>query len=119
MISKVPIARRLSYSFADLSFADLPKKKFPMIFHGIIGKDDREANSPSWFNIDEISEVVDYVKALLSNRALSVTPREIGIISPYRKQVQRLRKALQSLKIRDIQDLMVRAVERHLLFRFD
>lgn len=25
--------------------------RFPMLFHAVVGKDEREANSPSWFNV--------------------------------------------------------------------
>jgi hypothetical protein len=32
----------------------LPNPAFPMVFHGVAGKDEREGNSPSWFNIMEI-----------------------------------------------------------------
>jgi len=47
---------------------ELPKKRFPLIFHGIVGKDDREASSPSFFNVDEASLVKKYCKALIDNR---------------------------------------------------
>ena len=32
-------------------------KGFPLLFHGVIGKDMREGNSPSWFNPVEIIQV--------------------------------------------------------------
>lgn len=44
---------------------------FPIIFHGIVGKDDREASSPSFFNIDEILEVKSYVKLLKERHRIS------------------------------------------------
>jgi helicase MOV-10 len=47
---------------------ELPKKGFPMIFHGIVGKDQREASSPSFFNVDEAVLVKKYCKDLLDNR---------------------------------------------------
>jgi helicase MOV-10 len=50
------------------NYEELPKKKFPIIFHGIIGKDEKEASSPSFFNIDEASQVKKYVISLLGNR---------------------------------------------------
>lgn len=46
----------------------LPDKKFPIVFHGVAGMDDREASSPSFFNIDEITQVKTYVKTLLADR---------------------------------------------------
>lgn len=65
----------------------LPKKKFPIIFHGIEGKDEREADSPSFFNKQEVVTCCHYIEQLLESRDIRVTPKEIGVISPYRKQV--------------------------------
>ncbi|KAJ7199232.1 P-loop containing nucleoside triphosphate hydrolase protein [Mycena pura] len=65
---------------------ELPTKKFPLIFHGIIGKDDREGRSPSFFNISEAGVVKKYVESLLSDRKLRVRPEEIGVITPYHAQ---------------------------------
>ena len=63
-----------------------------MIFHGVIGKDEREANSPSFFNRSEIEVVVGYLKKLLlqpqgKKGVARIAPKNIGIIAPYRKQV--------------------------------
>ena len=44
----------------------LPNSKFPMIFHGVIGEDKREARSPSFFNAEEVVTVVDYIQDLLT-----------------------------------------------------
>ena len=40
-----------------LQWPGLPKKGFPIIFHGIIGQDLREENSPSFFNLEEVKFV--------------------------------------------------------------
>lgn len=65
---------------------------FPIIFHGVCGEDQREAKSPSFFNTAEIEVLVHYLKKLLQSRGKgscpTVSPKEIGIISPYRKQVR-------------------------------
>ena len=58
-----------------------------MIFHGLVGDDQREEKSPSYFNPEECSMVVQYVKDLLDESkgiARKVKAKEIGIISPYR-----------------------------------
>ncbi|XP_017324243.1 putative helicase mov-10-B.1 [Ictalurus punctatus] len=98
----------------------LPKKGFPLIFHGVPGKDVRELNSPSFFNTSEITVVVDYLKKLLltqgKNCVAKISPKDIGIITPYRKQVEKLRKAItkcdKELKaFRDIEHLKVGSVE--------
>uniref|UniRef100_A0A8C2KR19 RNA helicase n=1 Tax=Cyprinus carpio TaxID=7962 RepID=A0A8C2KR19_CYPCA len=97
----------------------LPKRGFPVIFHGVPGKDERESNSPSFFNIFEIEIIVDYLKKLLltqAKRGISrISPRDIGIIAPYRKQVEKIRRAIKSdedlEKYMCIEDLKVGSVE--------
>ncbi|KAK0677637.1 MOV10 Helicase, partial [Pygoscelis papua] len=99
---------------------ELPKKGFPIIFHGVCGEDQREAKSPSFFNTAEIEVLVHYLKKLLQSRGKggcpSVSPKEVGIISPYRKQVEKIRKAITSLDpvlqtLPDISLLKVGSVE--------
>ncbi|KAJ7096052.1 RNA helicase [Mycena epipterygia] len=65
---------------------ELPMKKFPLIFHGILGKDDREGSSPSFFNIGEATLVKKYITSLVSERKLRIRPEEIGVITPYHAQ---------------------------------
>lgn len=64
---------------------------FPLIFHGVMGKDEREANSPSFFNVTEVEALVDYLIKLLETQGKQGLPKlnatDIGIITPYRKQV--------------------------------
>ncbi|KAM6927249.1 putative helicase mov-10-B.1 [Xenentodon cancila] len=71
---------------------DLPTKNFPVIFHGVIGKDEREASSPSFFNVAEIEVLVQYLKKLINTQGKKGLPelsgQDIGIITPYRKQVR-------------------------------
>ncbi|NXI28627.1 SDE3 helicase, partial [Sterrhoptilus dennistouni] len=102
------------------TWEELPKKGFPIIFHGVCGEDQREAKSPSFFNTAEIEVLVHYLKKLLQSRGKggcpTVSPKEIGIISPYRKQVEKIRKAITSLepdlrKLPDISQLKVGSVE--------
>ncbi|KFO09003.1 Putative helicase MOV-10, partial [Balearica regulorum gibbericeps] len=102
------------------AWEELPKKGFPIIFHGVCGEDRREAKSPSFFNTAEIEVLVHYLKKLLQSRGKggcpSVSPKEVGIISPYRKQVEKIRKAITSLdpvlrSLRDISLLKVGSVE--------
>lgn len=51
----------------------LPSPKFPIIFHAMSGKDDREASSPSFFNIHEAVQVQAYVEALRSNKRIRIS----------------------------------------------
>ena len=47
----------------------------------------REGNSPSWFNPAEVLQVMKYVQYVISQPGKEVSLDEIGIITPYRKQV--------------------------------
>jgi len=80
-----------------LGFQGLPNPRFPIIFHAIVGKDEREANSPSWFNVMEVKLVVKYVTEILDMRSNRLQPKDIGIISPFRKQVDKLRIMLKRI----------------------
>ena len=59
----------------------------------------REDISPSFFNPEELFVVVDYVKKLLD---FNVDEDDIGIITPYRRQVQKLRWRLEERGMTDI-----------------
>uniref|UniRef100_A0A671PXS4 RNA helicase n=1 Tax=Sinocyclocheilus anshuiensis TaxID=1608454 RepID=A0A671PXS4_9TELE len=86
----------------------LPKRGFPVIFHGVPGKDERESNSPSFFNIYEIEIILGYLKKLLLTQAKKgisrISPRDIGIIAPYRKQVEKIKWAIRTDE--DLQNYM-------------
>ncbi|KAG1748034.1 P-loop containing nucleoside triphosphate hydrolase protein, partial [Suillus occidentalis] len=75
----------------------LPSKKFPIIFHSISGKDDREATSPSFFNIDEVTQVRKYIQLLRDDRQIRVAHNEIGVIAPYHAQCVKIRKMLSGV----------------------
>lgn len=55
------------------------------------GVDEREASSPSFFNVAEVEVLMSYVRKLLESSGKkghgTIAPHEIGIIAPYRKQV--------------------------------
>lgn len=55
-------------------------------------------------------QVIFYVKAILSDRSAAINPKEIGIISPYRKQVLKLRSALQKEKSFNGKEITVRSL---------
>ena len=63
--------RALTHSLENID--ELPKKRFPLVFHAIVGKDERQASSPSFFNVDEASQVKKYCKALLENQKLRLS----------------------------------------------
>ncbi|KAJ7512385.1 P-loop containing nucleoside triphosphate hydrolase protein [Mycena galericulata] len=91
----------------------LPNKTFPIVFHAISGKDAREASSPSFFNIDEATQVKAYVQSLRADRRFriseslpplygyeltgfsSTADNDIGIIAPYHAQCLKIRAVLR------------------------
>ncbi|KAI0634736.1 P-loop containing nucleoside triphosphate hydrolase protein [Trametes polyzona] len=75
---------------------------FPVVFHAIAGENEREASSPSYFNIDEATEVVEYVKDILNDRKRPVRPTDIGVITPYFAQVRKIRTLLRKSNISDV-----------------
>ncbi|XP_030405438.1 RNA helicase Mov10l1 [Gopherus evgoodei] len=91
-----------------LGWEKLPRKGFPLIFHGMRGTETREGHNPSWFNPTEAVQVMRYCCLLAKhvNNAVSVT--DIGVITPYRKQVEKIRFLLRNV---DLMDIKVGSVE--------
>ncbi len=71
---------------------------FPIIFHGVVGVDKREGRSPSFFNPEEVIEVGKYLKALLEGQGRhKIQPKDLAVIAPYRRQVQKIREHMNRL----------------------
>ncbi|XP_038054023.1 RNA helicase Mov10l1-like [Patiria miniata] len=86
------------------SWEKLPNRNgdCPLLFNGVMGDDMREGNSPSWFNPVEVVQVIRYVQTLLNSTSPVISPEDVGIITPYRKQVEKMRLLLVSLSIHGI-----------------
>ncbi|XP_033943961.1 putative helicase mov-10-B.1 isoform X1 [Pseudochaenichthys georgianus] len=113
-----PYADKATYS-AYCDWECLPRKGFPLIFHGVAGTDERDHNCPSVYNMAEVEVLKDYLKALVRHfRKKGVTkiePNEIGIITPYTKQVEKIKNALQTdkdLRQENLENIMVGSVEK-------
>uniref|UniRef100_A0A4X2JP62 RNA helicase n=1 Tax=Vombatus ursinus TaxID=29139 RepID=A0A4X2JP62_VOMUR len=91
-----------------LGWEKLPKKGFPLIFHGMRGSETREGRSPSWFNPAEAVQVMRYCCLLTKHISSVVSVTDIGVITPYRKQVEKIRVLLRSV---DLMDIKVGSVE--------
>ena len=81
------------YRNVMLGWEELPNKDFPIIFHPVYGKDEREGSSPSFFNVAEVETIERYLRKLLDENVRSrglkhLRPEMIGIISPYKRQVR-------------------------------
>jgi len=66
---------------------------FPLLFIGVNGRHEHERESPSYFNKDEIVEVVRVCRSLIASNKVSA--KDIGVIAAYRHQVLKLRIALR------------------------
>jgi hypothetical protein len=53
-----------------------------------VGRDEREGNSPSWFNSMEVQQVMKYALALREVRRNPIAAADIGVITPHHKQVR-------------------------------
>ncbi|XP_048209699.1 RNA helicase Mov10l1 isoform X2 [Perognathus longimembris pacificus] len=91
-----------------LGWEKLPKKGFPLIFHGVRGNEAREGRSPSWFSPAEAVQVMRYCCLLVRNISSQVSTRDIGVITPYRKQVEKIKILLRNV---DLMDIKVGSVE--------
>ncbi|KAI8927291.1 P-loop containing nucleoside triphosphate hydrolase protein [Entophlyctis helioformis] len=79
-----------------LTWPELPNDECPLMFYHVDGKDEREGNSPSWFNVPEIMMVCELVEKLRDSRGMfrPITGADVGIITPYNRQAEKLRKVL-------------------------
>lgn len=72
---------------------DLMKVNQPLIFHTVEGRDRREHTNPSWFNPAEAIRCLSYAKRLYDS---GLRPDQLGIISPYRRQIDKLNLLFES-----------------------
>ncbi|GAQ82685.1 Silencing defective protein SDE3 [Klebsormidium nitens] len=67
---------------------------FPMLFYGVRGQQMREGEAPSYFNPLEAERLVNLLAGLLQRG--NITTADVGVMAPYRKQVQKLRLLLRA-----------------------
>jgi len=72
----------------------LPTKDFPIIFHSSIGSKECQGHGFSYFNEFEIEKVSEYVERIINETGTEES--DIGIISPYKCQVFKLRQKLKA-----------------------
>jgi helicase MOV-10 len=73
-----------------LKWKELTNPSIPIFFVHSEDQEARDHDSPSWYNFAEKEIVMKIVKQLLDDSSLLLTPNDIGIITPYRKQVQKI-----------------------------
>ena len=84
-----------------LHWEGLPKQGVPLLWHGIQGREEREAKSPSWFNRDEAVCVLQHVQSLMRMRP-DCRQEHIGIITPYNKQAHKITRLLKGEDLKEI-----------------
>ncbi|XP_053992709.1 probable RNA helicase armi isoform X2 [Hylaeus volcanicus] len=80
--------------------AELPERKGSppaVVFHGVNGENCKDSDCPSWYNPEEAAQVYLY---LLKLYKCGLSPDDIGIITPYQKQVYEIREILMELDMK-------------------
>ncbi len=70
----------------------VPRKGFPLIFHGVLCRHSRTSVTTSLFNKMEVNILMTYIQELCEAR---VPQSSVGIVSPYRRQVRMIKERLQ------------------------
>lgn len=83
-----------------LNWDRLPNKSFPCFFYSVEGEDLRESTSPSFFNPHEASAIVHMISDLLNDQ--KITSEEIGVITSYYKQSEKIKTLLKSKSLGNI-----------------
>ncbi|XP_058807108.1 putative helicase mov-10-B.1 isoform X2 [Phymastichus coffea] len=82
------------------------KTIFPIIFHGVRGKEEKYFYSPSSCNHTEVQLVLDYVDKLIKNKTGLdlglIDPDDIGIVTPFTLQSKLIKKKLNHKKLEGI-----------------
>ena len=74
----------------------------PILFHHVDGKEARDADSPSWYNQQEINVILLFLGALLKSQGVLggrggwVEGEDVGVICVYRKQVEKVRWGIKT-----------------------
>jgi len=79
-----------------LDSKDLKISDFPVIFLHEEGQDMREGDSPSWYNPSEVLQVSKIIETLKSSRKHRCADHDIGVVTPYFRQVQKIHSVLRN-----------------------
>ncbi|KAJ2932223.1 hypothetical protein H1R20_g4878, partial [Candolleomyces eurysporus] len=75
---------------AYLSSPFLPDPDFPVVFHAVLGKDDREESSPSFFNIDEALHIKSYIRQLKESHKFRTNGVKVGSVEEFQGQERKV-----------------------------
>ncbi|KAJ7057940.1 P-loop containing nucleoside triphosphate hydrolase protein [Mycena amicta] len=81
-----------------ITWSGLPNPRLPLLFIASDSKEECIDERASWYNSGEIKRTVDTITALLAEGESSTPPlraAEIGVMSPFREQVWKIRERLR------------------------
>ncbi|KAJ7619298.1 P-loop containing nucleoside triphosphate hydrolase protein [Roridomyces roridus] len=88
-----------------IGWSGFSNPRLPLLFIGSDAKEECVDERASWFNTGEIKLVVDTITSLLSSSGSCNPPlqaSEIGVMSPFREQVWKLREDLRREKLNQV-----------------
>ena len=71
----------------------LENPAIPVLFKHVEGFERNDQDSPSWYNLEELDEIIKILNQLHKTNALNT--KTVGIISPYSKHCEKIKKALE------------------------
>lgn len=100
---RIPIMQNALRKFQNLNI-NKERKGCAIEFCAISSKEKREGRSPSYYNPMEAAMAIEYIKAIVNaNIKNKVLPSEIGIVTPYIRQMYRLKQLLQQNGFKDVE----------------
>ncbi|EQC30526.1 hypothetical protein SDRG_11843 [Saprolegnia diclina VS20] len=69
---------------------------FPMVWHSVHGTQHKELDAHSYTNLDEAFKIVQLVESLVTSTSVSVTTADIAVVTPFRRQVVKIRHMLRN-----------------------
>lgn len=77
-----------------LDWPDLPNPTCPLLFRHVRGREEREEDSPSWYNQKELNMILTTLRSLFRSAGYKRTwdNSDIGIITPYNKQKSKIQQ---------------------------
>jgi len=102
LYSQIFYANQLQHSermqqFALMPFFEARGLTVPVILHNVVGQERRDDDSPSVYNVEELRIVQEYLVELLTDDNLELKASDVGVITPYTKQLQAIREQFDSL----------------------
>ncbi|KAI1498916.1 P-loop containing nucleoside triphosphate hydrolase protein [Biscogniauxia marginata] len=78
-----------------LTWSEWKGKKWPVLFHNNASRDELEREGGGWYNDGEARIACDYAASIVESGL--VEPKEVCIMSPFKAQVQQIRKLIRGM----------------------